>query len=501
MPNDSSSRGDKKPRDASSQDPANDMFVRQNLILQELMTSRTQDARTQLNSAQQNNHASAGFMGLAQPGFSDHFSMGQSIFPSQEALDHSNTERSLGLGAPSQQDFMTFFQSISQQPVSQHRPSSVIQPTEALGHHNLQHSPFAAYGNDQNSLRPRVHSYPAPNDDMLSRMLSVRRAQGRYQPTLANATLNADGQSGENDLSRMSDERMNQIQKGGTSSTDSVPFAGFAVSALNHPNNSFFNIPSSSLHQPLSEQQVDSNQELGILQHIAGNLQCISNYATEMPQRIDTLEGDPEAGSATNDFAFSPHQLHLLEPRAIKKRSNDDDKKVEATTARKRKRRKSHRVKPQDMPRRPLSAYNLFFSAERRRILQEIEDGESGEAGNNTTSEVSKEEEKCPQALLRPIVSSKVKRRPHRKTHGKISFQCLAQMVGQRWKQLLPKQKKYYQDLADEDMLRHKQAMEVYYKSQSERPKEEGVEGENKADDTKVKKASCDTSEGGDSNG
>ena len=67
---------------------------------------------------------------------------------------------------------------------------------------------------------------------------------------------------------------------------------------------------------------------------------------------------------------------------------------------------------------------------------------------------------------MRPLIPNQKKRRPHRKTHGKISFQKLARMVGERWKALPDDRRKYYQELAQEDMKRQKQAMEEYYAKQ-----------------------------------
>jgi hypothetical protein len=138
------------------------------------------------------------------------------------------------------------------------------------------------------------------------------------------------------------------------------------------------------------------------------------------------------------------------------------------------KKSRASRKKPADMPRRPLSAYNLFFSEERERILAEIS-GEEGTASTpqdepEASSEAKQEEgsSECTgqmpaiKALMRPLIPSQKKRRPHRKTHGKISFKELAKMVGQRWKDLPDDRRQYYQDLAKEDMKRQKAAMEAY---------------------------------------
>lgn len=82
-----------------------------------------------------------------------------------------------------------------------------------------------------------------------------------------------------------------------------------------------------------------------------------------------------------------------------------------------------------EKPGRPLSAYNLFFKDERRRILDSLP-------------------------------PSREKR--SRNAHGKIGFQELAKIIGKRWKEADHETRATYFGLANEHKLRHWQALNKY---------------------------------------
>jgi hypothetical protein len=99
------------------------------------------------------------------------------------------------------------------------------------------------------------------------------------------------------------------------------------------------------------------------------------------------------------------------------------------------------RRKPKDRPKRPLSAYNIFFKEERGKILSEIPGGHQNEHGEK---------------------KGKRKKSPH----GKIGFESLAKTIGQRWQSLDPTQIEHYKSKAMEDMVRYKEEMEIFLTKQ-----------------------------------
>ena len=166
--------------------------------------------------------------------------------------------------------------------------------------------------------------------------------------------------------------------------------------------------------------------------------------------------------------------------------------------------------------RRPLSAYNIFFSEMRETILREEEekakdetagDGDEGETtvdeaegikeekgetsvddetdniqakdddkpqdaqskddSTNTNKDDHTNNDKTPtsptkdlqtftQSLMKKRLQTDPTRRIHRKTHGKVSFTTLVRLVGRRWKELPEESKARYKELAELDQKRYK---------------------------------------------
>eukprot|EP00523_Entomoneis_sp_CCMP467_P008515 CAMPEP_0168739038 /NCGR_PEP_ID=MMETSP0724-20121128/11246_1 /TAXON_ID=265536 /ORGANISM="Amphiprora sp., Strain CCMP467" /LENGTH=278 /DNA_ID=CAMNT_0008786407 /DNA_START=59 /DNA_END=895 /DNA_ORIENTATION=+ len=87
---------------------------------------------------------------------------------------------------------------------------------------------------------------------------------------------------------------------------------------------------------------------------------------------------------------------------------------------------------PQDLPPRPkrsLSAYNLFFQAQRKELLDAL-----------------------------PSTQGK---KP-RKSHGKMGFALMARTISGRWKEISREDKKYFEGLAAVDMARYEREMAIW---------------------------------------
>ena len=169
--------------------------------------------------------------------------------------------------------------------------------------------------------------------------------------------------------------------------------------------------------------------------------------------------------------------------------------------------KKARPKKPKNKPKRPLSAYNIFFKDERAKILANIPD-KKGDDGDEDDDEENKDksdedgsdegekgdedgEEKAPGA--KKVSGKKRKRVPH----GKIGFESLAKIVGQRWKELPPEELDIYKKRAEDDMKRYRKEMEAYVQKQREGLEQSREHLEKLVDEETKKRYFGDGSSGG----
>jgi len=204
------------------------------------------------------------------------------------------------------------------------------------------------------------------------------------------------------------------------------------------------------------------------------NLFTAQGNATDM----STFDGSSVAGQ-TNVSA----NINLLLPMSGTVRADESYLNAEWISSlsspnllntRKRKRRK----KPKDMPKRALSAYNIFFKEEREKILKDgVDDQELEQITNGSKNEEKSHPEVCETSIspdekvkhdvLSPQVdplTDKTTQNLRYKNKGKrIGFENLGKVIGKRWKVLPEESKTQYQALADADLVRYKDEMEEWH--------------------------------------
>jgi HMG (high mobility group) box len=95
------------------------------------------------------------------------------------------------------------------------------------------------------------------------------------------------------------------------------------------------------------------------------------------------------------------------------------------------------RKRPKGMPKRPLSAYNLFFQMERVTVLASADKKHTSTEG------------------VQEIDNGKTKMK-------KVGFEELAKIVGKRWRLLSRVDRKKYEALAEKDSLRYRKEMDAF---------------------------------------
>ncbi|VEU38779.1 unnamed protein product [Pseudo-nitzschia multistriata] len=155
-------------------------------------------------------------------------------------------------------------------------------------------------------------------------------------------------------------------------------------------------------------------------------------YSSKDRDRVDLLKSPPS--NRMKVFGKSP-------PLTMPTKTVGKDALVEVseTKKKKRKKRKKKWTKPEGKPKRPLSAYNIFFAQERVLML-----------GKDIPTAEQEEQ----------------KKRVHCKTHGKISFAAMARTIGAKWKALDSSEKAIFEDRARSEKARYHAEITLWKESQ-----------------------------------
>lgn len=155
---------------------------------------------------------------------------------------------------------------------------------------------------------------------------------------------------------------------------------------------------------------MDAMESLLCVLEEAQRIASDSNWCT--PKGIEALLSSPKA---------PPNVAHLYRDEAATKKPKNWKK-------------------PKDMPRRPLSAYNLFFKSERQRIVASISEGPNPRLGRSG------------------------------KAVG-IGFAGLARDIASKWKVLDNAEKSVFEEQAKVEKLRYRQEMSVWRSTQAPKQK------------------------------
>jgi hypothetical protein len=159
------------------------------------------------------------------------------------------------------------------------------------------------------------------------------------------------------------------------------------------------------------------------------------SYSKERDSIVDGVKAD--SSTPTRLILFDEPPMNVPSKSIMKVTAKADGEEQK----KRRRSRKNKWTKPVGKPKRPLSAYNLFFAKERILMLG--------------------------QDIPTPEQEAQ-KRKVHCKTHGKISFAVMARTIGARWRSLGPDEKKTFEDKGRKEKERYLIVLAAWKEKQKE---------------------------------
>jgi hypothetical protein len=178
------------------------------------------------------------------------------------------------------------------------------------------------------------------------------------------------------------------------------------------------------------------------------------------PSQANVPVGDAAHAAPPHPSMYMGHESAMgYKPHPPPSEMTAQDKKIA--------KRANRRPKDPNKPKRPLSAYNLFFKDERLNMLKELvsEDTETAPKKGAGDDGTSTEDDDKRKAVADPDVVPP----PAKKRKG-VGFAPMAKKIAAKWKEIDEQSLKKYKEVAVTDMGRYRKEMEAYRKKHREGP-------------------------------